>query len=114
MEFDEYLAMMVPQLASLEDDKELYSIFRLFDHDNTGMIGVQNLERIAKEFRDGMTHGQMLSMIREFSSGRKEQMSKEDFMELVKRGPAMSVEDEKESTDDEDEPPAVPAAGRPG
>ena len=104
--------MMVPQLASLEDDKELYSIFRLLDHDNTGTIGVQNLERIGKEFQDGTTQGEMLAMIREFSHGRSEEMSLEDFMEIVKRGPAISYEEEYDIQDAKSWPMSKPRSSR--
>ena len=104
--------MMVPQLASLEDDKELYSIFRLLDHDNTGTIGVQNLERIGKEFQDGTTQGEMLAMIREFSHGRSEEMSLEDFMEIVKRGPAISYEEEYDIQEAQSWPMSKPTSSR--
>ena len=63
--FDEYLTMMVQQLEYTDERDELRHVFKLFDHDKTGRVGVQNLQRIAKEFGDDFAEGEILMMIRE-------------------------------------------------
>jgi len=114
IEFDEFLTLMLdhmgthlPENNSRED---LATVFDMFDDLNPlkrdGAIDVANLERIARTLGDPITREELECMVQGAipeTSGNREEVSPEDFYQLMVHGHYDSSESESEGEDAENE-----------
>jgi Ca2+-binding EF-hand superfamily protein len=55
IEFEEFLDMMTARMSDKDSRDDISKVFRLFDDDNSGVITLRNLRRVAKELGETMT-----------------------------------------------------------
>ena len=55
IEFEEFLDMMTARMSDKDSRDDIAKVFRLFDDDNSGVITLRNLRRVAKELGETMT-----------------------------------------------------------
>ena len=55
IEFEGFLDMMTARMSDKDSRDDISKVFRLFDDDNSGVITLRNLRRVAKELGETMT-----------------------------------------------------------
>ncbi|OEH79723.1 putative centrin [Cyclospora cayetanensis] len=80
------LALRVTQkFLDRDPTEELQKAFRLFDDDDTGKISFKNLRRVARELGEDLSDEELRAMIDEFDRDMDGEISKEEFMSIMKQ-----------------------------
>ncbi|CDJ41778.1 centrin, putative [Eimeria necatrix] len=77
--------IMTQKFLERDPAEELLKAFRLFDDDNTGKISIKNLRRVARELGEDLPDEELQAMIDEFDRDMDGEISKEEFMAIMKQ-----------------------------
>ena len=82
IDFEEFLDMMTARMSDKDSRDDIAKVFRLFDDDNSGVITLRNLRRVAKELGETMTVEELQEMLERAASDGNE-ISSEDFYTIM-------------------------------
>eukprot|EP01083_Nonionella_stella_P034740 94990_1 len=85
IEFDEFIQMMSPRMASRDTKEEIMKVFKLFDEDDTGYITFRNLKRICQELGEDLTDEEIQEMVDEADRAGNGQVTADDFYRIMKK-----------------------------
>lgn len=85
LSYQDFLQLMTVKMTEKDTSEEILKAFRLFDDDNTGTISFKNLKRVAKELGENLTDEELQDMIEEADCDGDGEMSKEDFLRIMKK-----------------------------
>ncbi|KAL0218214.1 hypothetical protein RCL1_009062 [Eukaryota sp. TZLM3-RCL] len=83
IQFQDFLEVMSRKISERDPEEEIEKAFRLFDDDNTGVITLRNLRRVAKELGENLAEEELQSMIDEFDKDGDNAISLEEFKEIM-------------------------------
>merc|ERR1712050_537482 len=79
IEFEEFLDMMTAQLSAKNTRDEVEKVFKLFDHDRTGEISLENLKRVAQELAEDASPQDLSELIARGDMDKYGAMTLDDF-----------------------------------
>ncbi|EFC38333.1 predicted protein [Naegleria gruberi] len=85
IDFNDFLQLMTAKMSEKDSHAEIMKAFRLFDEDDSGFITFANLKRVAKDLGENMTDEELREMIEEADRSNQGQISKEDFLRIMKK-----------------------------
>ena len=53
IDFGEFCALMISKTEAIDPDTEITNVFRIFDHDGDGFVGLEDLKKIAQQIQWG-------------------------------------------------------------
>ena len=77
------MEMMTIKEESSETREDMERIFKLFDHDNSRSITIENLKRIAQELKDDISEFELQEMIERADSDGDGNVTFEDFYQVM-------------------------------
>tara|TARA_B110000503_G_C6994471_1_gene348809 strand:- start:237 stop:731 length:495 start_codon:yes stop_codon:yes gene_type:complete len=83
IEFEEFLDMMTARMSDKDSRDDISKVFRLFDDDNSGVITLRNLRRVAKELGETMTDQELQEMLDRADSTGKSAVTMDDFYNIM-------------------------------
>ena len=83
IEFEEFLDMMTARKSDKVSRYDIAKVFRLFDDDNSGVITLRNLRRVAKELGETMTDQELQEMLDRADSTGKSAVTMDDFYNIM-------------------------------
>lgn len=85
VDFEEFLQMMTAKMGERDSREEIMKAFKLFDDDNTGVITLKNLKRVAKELGENLTDEELQEMIDEADRNGDGVIDEEEFHRIMKK-----------------------------
>ena len=83
IEFEEFLDMMTARMSDKDSRDDIAKVFRLFDDDNSGVITLRNLRRVAKELGETMTDQELQEILDRADSTGKSAVTMDDFYNIM-------------------------------
>lgn len=83
--YEEFLAIIEPQVKSRDPREETLKLFRMFDDDNTGRLTFKNLRRIANELGEALTDPEIQEMIEEVDREGDGSITFDDFFRVMSK-----------------------------
>ncbi|XP_037708307.1 caltractin [Drosophila subpulchrella] len=83
--FNDFLYLMRQKMAEKDSNQDMMKAFSFFDDDRTGSISFANLKRVAKELGEQLTDEELQEMIDEADINGDGEVSKEEFLNLIKK-----------------------------
>ena len=83
--FDDFLEMVTPKMMNRDSHEEILKVFGLFDDDNTGVITLRNLKRVANELGENLTDEELQEMIDEADRDGDGAISQEEFYRVMRK-----------------------------
>jgi centrin-1 len=83
IEFDEFLHLMTARISEKDSREDIGKVFKLFDDEKTGYIGIKNLRRIAKELGETMDDNELQEMIDRADTDNDGLVSEEEFYNIM-------------------------------
>ena len=72
------------KISSRDPDEEIAKAFHLFDEDETGVITLKNMRRVARELGENLTDDELQAMIDEFDRDQDGAINSEEFFAIMK------------------------------
>lgn len=88
IDFQDFLELMKSKMGEKDSRAEILKAFRLFDDDDTGVITLANLKRVAKELGENMTDDELQEMIDEADKDLDGVINEEEFFNIIKKSGA--------------------------
>jgi centrin-3 len=85
IEYPDFLEILTRKISERDPNEEILKAFRLFDEENSGFISLKNLRRIARELGEQLSDDELQAMIDEFDKDNDGQISKEEFLAIMKQ-----------------------------
>lgn len=85
IDFNDFVYLMTSKMSERDSKDEILKAFRLFDDDETGMITLKNLRRVAKEIGENMTDEELQEMIDEADVNGQGGVTPEAFIRILKK-----------------------------
>ncbi|NWR53372.1 CETN1 protein, partial [Regulus satrapa] len=83
--FNDFLAVMSEKMPEKDCKEEILKAFELFDADETGKISFQNLKCVAKDLGENFTDEELQEMIDEADQDGDGEVSKQEFLSIMKK-----------------------------
>lgn len=83
IEFPEFLNAMSAKMCSSPKDEELREAFHIFDRDNTGYIGVDQIRLVMLDLNTKVAEEELEDMVREGDIDGDGYLSYEEFVEMM-------------------------------
>lgn len=85
IDYADFLSLMTVKMGERDSREEILKAFRLFDDDNTGVITLENLRRVARELEEDLTDDDLREMIDEADLTGKGSVNQEEFLRIMRR-----------------------------
>merc|ERR1712146_804657 len=83
--FEEFLKMMTDKILNKDPKDDMLKAFRLFDDDQTGMISLKNLKRVARETNQTLTDDELQEMLNDADKDEDGVLNEEEFLTMMNR-----------------------------
>ena len=83
LDFRAFSEVIAEKTSQRKPEDEYRKVFSLFDSQNTGRIGINDLRRVVSESNENLTEDQMKSMIAQFDSDGDGYISLEEFIKIM-------------------------------
>lgn len=83
--YEEFKAMMEEKMATRNEREEIAKAFKLFDDDETGVVSLRNLRRVAKELGENMQDEELKEVIDFVDTTHTGVITQDDFMKIMLR-----------------------------
>ena len=91
--FEEFVKIVTPMLPDKDSKEEILKIFKLFDEEGTGKIGLRSLKKIAKDIGENIAEDEFTDMFQEADKDKDGYIGFDDFYRVMKRGNADPFDD---------------------
>jgi centrin-1 len=85
VDYDEFIRVMTPRMGEKDSREEINKIFRLFDSDGSGKIGLRNLKRVAQELGEALGEDELQEMIDEADRDGDGLINPDEFYRVMRR-----------------------------
>ena len=82
---EQFITIMSEKITEKDAREEILKAFRLFDDDQTGRISFKNLQRVAGELGENLTHEELREMIQEADQDNDGEINQEEFLRIMKK-----------------------------
>eukprot|EP00922_Rhytidocystis_sp_ex-Travisia-forbesii_P032647 GHVS01048517.1.p1 GENE.GHVS01048517.1~~GHVS01048517.1.p1 ORF type:complete len:298 (+),score=114.80 GHVS01048517.1:269-1162(+) len=83
--FEDFVAVLTTEMAARETKEEIRKVFKLFDVNNRGLVGVEELRAVCQEIgEDSVTEEQLCQMVEEADKTGKGSLSFHEFYKVMK------------------------------
>lgn len=79
---DAFQRLMAQRILSRDPAEEVNRAFDLFDEGGKGLIGIDDLRRVARELGEGLGEDELNAMIEEFDMNNDGYITREEFMDI--------------------------------
>ncbi|ALC42285.1 CG11165 [Drosophila busckii] len=83
IEFGEFLQVMILRMCQEPDDDELREAFRVYDKENTGYIGIDQLRFVLMALGQKLTEDELEDIIRDGDEDRDGRLSYEEYCNVM-------------------------------
>ena len=77
---------MASEMKDHSPEVELKKVFRLYDHDETGEISLENLKRVARDLGETVPDSELEGMLKCADYDEDGRVMIDDFLRLMKEG----------------------------
>lgn len=79
---DAFQRLMAQRILARDPAEEVNRAFDLFDEGGKGLIGIDDLRRVARELGEGLGEDELNAMIEEFDMNNDGYITREEFMDI--------------------------------
>jgi len=86
IDFEEFCKMMTTPTKDVDFEAEMKSAFKVFDHDGSGTISLDELRRVMKSFGEILTEDELDAMIKEVDKNGDGSIDYQEFVHFMLNG----------------------------
>ncbi|KAG0646486.1 Calmodulin [Hyphodiscus hymeniophilus] len=83
IDFEEFCKMMTTPMKEVDFEAEMKSAFKVFDHDGSGTISLDELRRVMTSFGELLSEDELDSMIKEVDKNGDGSIDYEEFVQFM-------------------------------
>ncbi len=91
--FEDFVKILVPKLPDKDSKEEVQKVFRLFDQEGAGKVGLRDLKRIVQDIGETIGDDELNDMFQEADRDKDGFIGFDDFYRVMKRGNADPLDD---------------------